>query len=204
MIYGYARVSTKGQAKEGNSLEAQTAALTAAGAEKIYTDVMTGARADRPGLTQLLAAIGPGDTLMVTKLDRIARSGRNGAELFEDLLSRGATVHILNLGKMDDTPTGKLIRNVMLCFAEFERDLIAERTAEGKALARQKPGFREGRPKKYRPVQMDHAMALLDNGYSYRQVANITGISVSTLVRARQEQRAVRESDIRSKSTTKK
>ena len=185
MIYGYARVSTKGQAKEGNSLEAQTAALKAAGAEKVYSDVMTGARADRPGLTALLAAIGAGDTLMVTKLDRIARSGQAGAALFEDLLFRGVAVHILNLGKMDDSPTGKLIRNVMLCFAEFERDLIAERTAEGKALARQKPGYREGRPKKYRPVQIAHAMALLNEGYSYRQVADMTGISVSTLVRAR-------------------
>lgn len=189
MIYGYARVSTKGQAKEGNSLEAQAAALKAAGAEKVYSDVMTGARADRPGLTALLAEIGAGDTLMVTKLDRIARSGQAGAALFEDLLSRGVAVHILNLGKMDDSPTGKLIRNVMLCFAEFERDLIAERTAEGKALARQKPGYREGRPKKYRPPQIDHAMALLDEGYSYRQVANMTGISKATLGRMRKEQR---------------
>lgn len=189
MIYGYARVSTKGQAKEGNSLEAQTAALKAAGAEKVYSDVMTGAQADRPGLTALLAEIGAGDTLMVTKLDRIARSGQAGAALFEDLLSRGVAVHILNLGKMDDSPTGKLIRNVMLCFAEFERDLIAERTAEGKALARQKPGYREGRPKKYRPPQIDHAMALLDEGYSYRQVANMTGISKATLGRMRKEQR---------------
>ena len=190
MIYGYARVSTKGQAKEGNSLDAQAAALKAAGAEKVYSDVMTGARADRPGLTALLAAIGAGDTLMVTKLDRVARSGQAGAALFEDLLSRGVAVHILNLGKMDDSQTGKLIRNVMLCFAEFERDLIAERTAEGKALARQKPGYREGRPKKYRPVQIAHAMALLDEGYSYRQVADMTGISVSTLVRARKIHRA--------------
>ena len=189
MIYGYARVSTKGQAKEGNSLEAQAAALKAAGAEKVYSDVMTGARADRPGLTALLAAVEPGDTLMVTKLDRIARSGQAGAALFEDLLSRGVAVHILNLGKMDDSPTGKLIRNVMLCFAEFERDLIAERTAEGKALARQKPGYREGRPKKYRPAQIDHAMALLDEGHSYRQVSNMTGISKATLGRMRQERR---------------
>lgn len=189
MIYGYARVSTKGQAKEGNSLDAQAAALKAAGAEKIYSDVMTGARADRPGLTALLAEIGAGDTLMVSKLDRIARSGQAGAALFEDLLSRGVAVHILNLGKMDDSPTGKLIRNVMLCFAEFERDLIAERTAEGKALARQKPGYREGRPKKYRPAQIDHAMALLDEGYSYRQVSNMTGISKATLGRMRQERR---------------
>lgn len=192
MIYGYARVSTKGQAKEGNSLEAQAAALKAAGAEKIYSDVMTGARADRPGLTALLSDIGAGDTLMVTKLDRIARSAQKGSELFEDLLSRGVAVHILNLGKMDDTPTGKLIRNVMFCFAEFERDMIAERTAEGKALARQKPGYREGRPKKYRPAQIEHAMALLDGGYSYHQVADMTGISKATLGRMRKEQRIKR------------
>lgn len=80
--------------------------------------------------------------------------------------------------------------DVMLCFAEFERDLIAERTAEGKALARQKPGYREGRPKKYRPAQIDHAMALLDEGYSYRQVANMTGISKATLGRTRRERQS--------------
>ena len=89
------------------------------------------------------------DTLKVTKLDRIARSATQGIELTQSLLDKGITVHVLNMGVMDNTPTGKLVRNVMLAFAEFERNMIVERTAEGKAIAKQNPDFREGRPPKY-------------------------------------------------------
>ena len=131
MIYGYARVSTKGQAKDGNSLEAQEDALRMAGATEIYTDAFTGTQSHRPGLDSLIAAMRPGDTLKVTKLDRIARSATHGIALIQTLLDRGITVHVLNMGLMDNTPTGKLIRSVMLAFAEFERDMIVERTSEG-------------------------------------------------------------------------
>ena len=146
MIYGYARVSTKGQARNGNSLEQQVETLTEAGAEKIYHDSFTGTKINRPEFDKLLKELKPDDILMVTKLDRFARSASQGIELIEDLISKGVIVHILNLGVMDDTPTGKLIRTIMLGFAEFERDMIVERTSEGKAIAREKGIRVDGRP----------------------------------------------------------
>ena len=105
-----------------------------------------------------------------------------GIELISRLNERGIKVHVLNMGLMDDSPTGKLIRNVMLSFAEFERSMILQRTMEGKQIARTKAGFREGRPKKYNREQLDLAMQQLEN-YSYKQVAKMTGISTATLAR---------------------
>jgi len=120
MVYGYCRVSTRGQAKDGNSLEAQEKALKEAGAETIYADVFTGVKTHRPKLDELLSVIQSGDKLIVTKLDRIARSAMQGVMLIQTLLDKDITVHILNMGIMDNTPTGKLIRTIMLAFAEFE------------------------------------------------------------------------------------
>lgn len=188
MVYGYARVSTKGQAKDGNSLDAQEMALRAAGAEMVEYDAFTGTKMHRPKLDKLLADIQPGDKLIVTKLDRIARSATQGIELIQALLDKGVTVHVLNMGLMDDTPTGRLLRNVMLAFAEFERDMIVERTQEGKAIARQNPDFKEGRPKKFNKKQIEHALSLLEN-HSYTQVEEVTGISKSTLIRAKRKLR---------------
>lgn len=182
MIYGYARVSTRGQAKDGNSLEAQENALRSVGASEIYADAFTGTKTHRPELDKLMAVMQAGDTLVVTKLDRIARSATQGIELVQKLLDRGITVHVLNMGLLDNTPTGKLIRNIMLAFAEFERDMIVERTQEGKAIAKLNPDFREGRPKKFSKMQVSHALSLL-NEFSYKQVEQMTGISKSTLIR---------------------
>ena len=163
MIYGYARVSTKGQAKDGNSLEAQEKALRESGANEIYVDAFTGTKTDRPEFDKLMNKIQKGDTLIVTKLDRFARSMSQGSELVSDLIERGIKVYILNIGVMDNTPSSKLIRKVFFAFAEFERDMIVERTMEGKAIAKQNPDFREGRPKKYSRKQIEHALELLDN-----------------------------------------
>ena len=114
-----------------------------------------------------MAVMQSGDTMVVTKLDRIARSATQGIELVEKLLDRGITVHVLNMGLLDATPTGKLIRNIMLAFSEFDRDMIVERTQEGKAIAKLNPDFREGRPKKFSKTQVNHALSLLSN-HSYR------------------------------------
>ena len=192
MIYGYARVSTKTQAKDGNSLEAQENALRVAGATEIYADAFTGTKSHRPELDKLLAIMQSNDTLKVTKLDRIARSATQGIELIQSLLDKGITVHVLNMGVMDNTPTGKLVRNVMLAFAEFERDMIVERTTEGKAIAKQNPEFKEGRPPKYSRAQLNHAMELLEK-YSYKQVEDMTGISKSTLLRTKRLYRDIHE-----------
>lgn len=186
MIYGYARVSTKGQAKDGNSLEAQTKALKEAGATTIYADAFTGTKTDRPEFDKLLKKIKEGDTLIVTKLDRFARSMSQGSELVSKLIDRGIRVYILNIGVMDSTPSSKLIRNVFFAFAEFERDMIVERTQEGKAIARKSPDFKEGRPHKYSRAQIAHGLELLKS-HSYKQVEALTGISKSTLIRAKRE-----------------
>lgn len=154
MTYGYARVSTKAQARDGNSLEGQSSALTDAGAEKIFYDSFTGKRIDRPEFDKLKSVLVPGDKLIVTKLDRLARSAAQGSQLIESLIDKGISVHVLNIGMMDNTPTGKLIRNIMLSFAEFERDMIVERTQEGKSIAREKGIRVDGRPRKDVPTDV--------------------------------------------------
>ena len=104
-----------------------------------------------------------------------------------DLLrDKGVAVHILNMGLLDNSPMGRLVATMLLAFAEFERDMIVERTMEGKAIAKQNPDFREGRPKKYSRKQIEHALELLDNN-SYKQVEDLTGISKSTLIRAKKK-----------------
>ncbi len=184
MVYGYCRVSTQGQAKDGNSLEAQEKLLQENGAKEIYSDAFTGTKAHRPELDKLLDKLQPGDKLVITKLDRIARSASQGIELIQTLLDNNVTIHVLNIGLMDNTPTGKLIRNIMLAFAEFERDMIIERTQEGKAIAKKQPDFREGHPRLYSKKQIQHALGLLQD-HSYKQVTELTGISKSTLIRAK-------------------
>jgi len=182
--YGYCRVSTRGQEQNGNSLEAQEKLLLENGADKIISDTFTGTKSDRPNLNVLLNEIKQGDTLIVTKLDRIARSVTQGNELINELLENGIIVNVLNIGIIDNSTMGKLLRNILFSFAEFERDMIIERTQSGKEIARQNPNYREGRKKTYTKEQISHALELLNN-MSYRQVTDKTGISKSTLIRAK-------------------
>uniref|UniRef100_UPI001CFC6E8C recombinase family protein n=1 Tax=Priestia aryabhattai TaxID=412384 RepID=UPI001CFC6E8C len=140
MKYGYARVSTVGQ-----DLSTQLRALKEAGCTKVYKDKFTGTKADRPEFKELLSALKEGDTLVVTKLDRFARSTVDALQITEMLFKRGVKVHILNMGLIDDNPVGKLMLTMMSGFAQFERDMIVERTQEGKAIAKERDDFREGR-----------------------------------------------------------
>ena len=110
MVYGYARVSTMGQARDGNSLEAQESALHQAGAERIYRDVYSGKPERRPQLDRLMKVIENGDKLIITRLDRITRSLIQGVQLLETLSEKGVIVEVLNMGVIDDTPTGKLAK----------------------------------------------------------------------------------------------
>lgn len=182
-VYGYARVSTAGQARDGNSLEAQKVALTAAGAQEIFVDRFTGTKIERPEFARLRALLREGDTLIVTKLDRFARTVGQASELITELIDAGVTVNVLNLGVLDNSSMSVLMRNILLSFSQFERDMIIQRTQEGKAIARMKPGYREGRKPKYTPEQIRHALDLLQE-HSYTQVERMTGISKSTLIRA--------------------
>ena len=185
MIYGYARVSTATQGRDGNSLEEQTAALEKYGCQEIITEAFSGKTMERPKFQSLLEKLAEGDTLVVCKLDRFARTAIEGVQTVRELFEKGIKVHILNMGLVENTLTGNLILTVMLAFAEYERGMIVERTQTGKAVARQDPNFREGRPKKYTACQLHHAIELLESGKSYKQVEAMTGISKSTLIRSR-------------------
>lgn len=183
-IYGYARVSTRTQ-EDGFGLEVQRAKLREAGAERIFEDVFTGTTMDRPAWDGLDSLLADGDTLVVAKLDRIARTSSGGFDAVKALLARGVAVHILNMGLVDDTPTGKLILNIMFAFAEFERDMIVERLADGKAAARRRDGYREGRPR----AEVDDAalaeqVRMVEAGEtSRRAAARELGISEATFRR---------------------
>ena len=185
MIYGYARVSTAAQGRDGNSLEDQVAALQKYGCQKIIEEAFTGKTMERPKFQLLLEQLQEGDTLVVCKLDRFARTAIEGVQTVRELFERGVRVHILNMGLIENTLTGNLILTVMLAFAEYERGMIVERTQTGKAVARQDPSFRDGRPKKYTPQQIRLALDLLEQGKTYRQITEMTGISKSTLIRAK-------------------
>ena len=185
MIYGYARVSTATQGRDGNSLEDQVNALENYGCQQIIQEAFSGKTMERPKFQALLETLREGDTLVVCKLDRFARTAIEGVQTVRELFERGVRVHILNMGLIENTLTGNLILTVMLAFAEYERGMIVERTQTGKAVARQDPNFRDGRPKKYTPEQINLALSLLDQGKTYRQVTALTGISKSTLIRAK-------------------
>ena len=151
---GYGRVSSRGQQRDGNSLDDQKKKLLDAGcAEKdIVLEAFTGTTMNRPGFTKVLESLEPGDTLVVTKLDRFARTASEGVEVIKDLMGRGIAVHVLNMGLVEDTPTGRLILTIMLAFAEFEKDNIVERLADGKVEAKAKnPDYKEGRKAKEIP-----------------------------------------------------
>lgn len=126
---------------------------------------------------------------MVTKLDRFACSTSDTIQTVRELFNKGVKVHVLNMGLVEDTLTGRLIFNIMRSFSEFERDMIVERTQEGKAIARQREDFREGRPNKYSKKQIEHASKILETN-SYKEVENMMGISKSTLIRAKRKENA--------------
>ena len=178
MKYGYSRISTIEQ-----DLRSQMKMLEAENCDYIYMEKFTGTKMDRKEFNNLLEVLEEGDILVVTKLDRFARSVRGGIEVIKQLFDMGVIVHVLNMGIIENTPTGRLIFNIMMSFAEFERDMIVERTQEGKLMAKQDPDFREGRPKKYSRKQIEHAVKLKET-HTYKQVEQLTGISKPTLYRA--------------------
>ena len=185
MKYGYARVSTKGQARKGNSLADQTNLLVQAGVaeENIFSDSYTGTKMARPDFDKLLALLQPGDELVVCKLDRFARTAAEGSLLVRNLVDRGIRVNILNMGVADNSPMGKLVVTVLLAFAEYERDMIVERTQAGKEIARQRSDYKEGRPSK-RTDEMQAVLASVTAGeITQKQAAAALGISERTVRR---------------------
>lgn len=184
MIYGYARVSTRKQANDGNSLQGQIKEIKDRyESSTIFEEQYTGTSTDRPIFNQLIEQLNKGDTLVVTKLDRLARNTVEGIQVVENLFSKGVAVHVLNVGLLENTTMGKFFLTTLLAVAEMERNTIIERTQAGKEIARTKNGFKDGRPKKYTETQLEMALNLL-NSHSYSQVEAMTKISKSTLVRA--------------------
>ena len=184
MKYAYARVSTRKQSREGNGIEEQIEKLNLAGYDELIIEQFSGSTTKRPKFEELLLRLKKGDALLVTKLDRFARSTAEGSILINELLNRGVAVHILNMGLIDNTPTGKLITNILLAFAEYERELIIERTQAGKEIARTKQGFRDGRPPIDSKVKALAADLILNQNHSYKEVIKATGLSRSTIARA--------------------
>lgn len=185
MIIGYCRVSTKGQL-EGNSIEEQSSKILERYPNaKIVEESYSGAK-ERERFNKVLDELQPNSLLIVTKLDRFCRTTKEGLQYIDMLMNKGVKIHILNMGLIEDTPMGRLIVTNLLAFAEFERAMIIERTQSGKAIAKTKDGFKEGRPKSYTDKQLDNALSMLSiNGgdKSYNEVAELLGISKSTLIR---------------------
>lgn len=181
MKYGYARVSTVGQ-----NLETQIEMLERENCDIIFQDKFTGTQKHRPEFDKMMNIVDVNDTIVITKLDRFARNTRQALELIEEMFERGVKIHILNMGIIENTATGKLIYSVFSAFAEFERDMIVQRTQEGKELAKRNPDYREGRPKKFSKEQINHAMKLLGSNTT-KEVSRMTGISEATLYREKRK-----------------
>jgi DNA invertase Pin-like site-specific DNA recombinase len=180
-ILGYARVSTMDQ-----DLAGQQQRLTAAGAFRVFTDVISGKTFDRPGLTALLDHLRPGDTLAVVRLDRLGRSLRELLDVVETLYQRGVALRSLEEQLDTSSAAGELVFHVFGALAQFERRLIAERTRDGLATARAK-GCCPGRPP-LDPDKREAALLLVQSGMSPTKAAQQIGLGRSTLYRELQGQ----------------
>ena len=177
-IYGYARVSTNGQ-----DLAAQEAELTAAGCAKVFKEKVSGAKTDRAELAKLLHRIESGDVLVVTRLDRLARSTRDLLNVIAALTERGAGFKSLKDTWADTTsPHGRLMLTVLGGLAEFERELIRARTGEGRKRAKAS-GVKFGRPAALSPHQRQEAMQRLAQGEVQADVARTFSVSQATISR---------------------
>ena len=165
-VYGYARVSTAGQ-----TLASQDAQLHAAGCAKVYAEKVSGAKTDRPELAKLIRRLEAGDVLMVTRLDRLARSTRDLLNILDAIGKAGAGFKSLSDAWADTTtPHGRLMLTILGGLAEFERELIIARTGDGRARAKAK-GVRFGRPRKLTPHQRQEALQRLADGETQADVA---------------------------------
>jgi DNA invertase Pin-like site-specific DNA recombinase len=176
---GYARVSTDGQ-----SIQAQTETLHAVDCARIFAEKISGAYSDRPQLAKAIAALGEGDTLIVTKLDRLARSTRDLLNTLDTIGKAGASFKSLGDPWADTTtPHGRLMLTVLGGLAEFERHLILTRTAEGRTRA-QASGVRFGRRPSLTPFQRAEALRRRAAGETLTEIAKLLGVSHMTIARA--------------------
>ena len=179
-LIGYARVSTTEQ-----DLAPQRDALVAAGCERVFEDRLSGARADRPGLARVLAYLRSGDVLVVWKLDRLGRSVSHLIETVRDLEKHGIDMHSLTEQIDTTTSGGRLIFHVFGALAEFERDLIRERTQAGLNAAKAR-GRRGGRKPVVTDEKLNRARALMANGLTAREAAARVKVGKTSLYKALQ------------------
>ncbi len=176
--YGYARVSTDGQ-----SLSSQDAELHAAGCVKVYAEKISGARSIRQELAKVLKRLDTGDVLIVTRLDRLARSTRDLLNILDDIAKRGAGFRSLHDGWADTTSAhGRLMATILAGLAEFERELILARTSDGRVRAKAR-GVKFGRPSALTPHQRQEALQRLANGDAQADVARSFNVSQATISR---------------------
>lgn len=188
-IYGYCRVSTRRQL-DGYGLDVQEKEiLDKYPTAELFSEQFTGTTVERPVFNEAINKLEAGDTLVVTKLDRLARNTVEGIDIVQQLFKKNISVHVLNVGLLENTSMGKFFLTTLLAVAEMERNTILERTQAGKEIARTKEGYKEGRPPKYTKEQLDHAISLLENN-SYTQVEKMTQISKATLVREVRKRKA--------------
>src|SRR3954469_7345545 len=178
MIFGYARVSTDEQ-----NLDLQLRTLESAGCERIFEDRISGAAIRRPGLDQALGCLGQGDVLVVWRLDRLGRSLQHLIDVIRTMGEKGIGFRSLSDSIDTTTAGGRLYFHMMGALAEFERDLIRERTRAGMNAARAR-GEHLGRKPALSPAQIDHARLLVDRGESPSAVARSLKVGRSTLYRA--------------------
>jgi DNA invertase Pin-like site-specific DNA recombinase len=179
-VIAYARVSTEGQ-----TLEAQVTQLKAAGTEKIFKEKVSGIRADRPQLKKAIAGLEPDDVLLVTRLDRLARSTRDLLNVLDEISKKGAGFRSLNDAWADTTtPHGRLMLTVLGGLAEFERELIRARTGEGRERAKAR-GVKLGRRSKLTVHQKREALARREAGEPLVEIARTYNVSHSTISRLR-------------------
>jgi DNA invertase Pin-like site-specific DNA recombinase len=177
-IYGYARVSTNGQ-----ELEAQEAELLAAGCATVFKEKVSGAKTDRAELAKVLRRLAPGDVLVVTRLDRLARSTRDLLNVLATIGERQAGFRSLKDAWADTTtPHGRLMLTVLGGLAEFERELIRARTGDGRARAKAR-GVKFGRPAALTPDQRQEVLHRLGNGEVQAELARAYGVSQATISR---------------------
>jgi DNA invertase Pin-like site-specific DNA recombinase len=178
MKIGYARVSTDGQ-----SVDAQVAELQAAGCDKVFRETASGAKTDRTQLKKAIASLGRDDVLIVTRLDRLARSSRDLLNTLADVAKVGAGFKSLRDAWADTTTAhGRLMITVLAGLAEFERELILARTSEGRARAVAR-GVKLGRGYALNPEQRRQALARLDAGEASREIARTFNVAHTTIGR---------------------
>ena len=181
MKYGYIRVSTKGQQRNGNSLPEQRGSILERYTDAKIIEEASSAAEERPIFDALVEKMVEGDLLVVTKLDRFSRSTIEGLQTVDKLMAKGVSVHILNFGLVENTPIGRLILTNFLAYAEFERATIKERTMAGRNQRRKTdPNYKEGR-KSVKPENFSKIKKEVEDGLmSIGEAIGIMGISRSS------------------------